>query len=289
MRHTIEFRFWAGCPSHPEALELPAERARRARGGRRGRVEREVFTHEEADELALPRLADDPRRRPRRRPRGRRGADRRSTCRIYRLPDGRAVAGPEPRATGGSAEMSLALEARPPVVHACPASTAPQHSLDDYAASDVLVLVQSCNHCPYVLAWEGRHEGDPARLRRPRGADRRRSTRTTRAGTPRTRSSEMRERARSARSSTSTTCTTRTSRSRAPSARERTPEVFLFDRDRRLVYHGAIDDNRDETARDRALPPRRARRGARAAASPQVAETPPVGLHRQVARLEPQA
>jgi hypothetical protein len=27
---------------------------------------------------------------------------------------------------------------------------------------------------------------------------------------------------------------------------ERTPEVFLFDRDRRLVYHGAIDDNRDE-------------------------------------------
>jgi hypothetical protein len=27
---------------------------------------------------------------------------------------------------------------------------------------------------------------------------------------------------------------------------ERTPEVFLFDRDRRLVYHGAIDDSRDE-------------------------------------------
>ena len=28
---------------------------------------------------------------------------------------------------------------------------------------------------------------------------------------------------------------------------ERTPEVFVFDRDRRLVYHGAIDDNRDDT------------------------------------------
>ena len=27
---------------------------------------------------------------------------------------------------------------------------------------------------------------------------------------------------------------------------ERTPEVFLFDRDRRLAYHGAIDDSRDE-------------------------------------------
>ena len=27
---------------------------------------------------------------------------------------------------------------------------------------------------------------------------------------------------------------------------ERTPEVFLFDADRRLRYHGAIDDSRDE-------------------------------------------
>ena len=27
---------------------------------------------------------------------------------------------------------------------------------------------------------------------------------------------------------------------------ERTPEVFLFDGDRRLVYHGAIDDSREE-------------------------------------------
>src|SRR5437868_5206101 len=26
---------------------------------------------------------------------------------------------------------------------------------------------------------------------------------------------------------------------------ERTPEVFVFDRDRRLRYHGAIDDSRD--------------------------------------------
>lgn len=29
---------------------------------------------------------------------------------------------------------------------------------------------------------------------------------------------------------------------------ERTPEVFAFDADRRLVYHGAVDDNRDEDA-----------------------------------------
>jgi hypothetical protein len=27
---------------------------------------------------------------------------------------------------------------------------------------------------------------------------------------------------------------------------ERTPEVFLFDDDRKLVYHGAVDDNYDD-------------------------------------------
>ena len=36
---------------------------------------------------------------------------------------------------------------------------------------------------------------------------------------------------------------------------ERTPEVFVFDGGRRLAYHGAIDDSRDEDARDPALPP----------------------------------
>ena len=30
------------------------------------------------------------------------------------------------------------------------------HSLGDYADAELLVLVQSCNHCPYVLAWEDR-------------------------------------------------------------------------------------------------------------------------------------
>ena len=29
---------------------------------------------------------------------------------------------------------------------------------------------------------------------------------------------------------------------------ERTPEVYVFAADRRLVYHGAVDDNRDEEA-----------------------------------------
>ena len=31
-----------------------------------------------------------------------------------------------------------------------------QHSLDDYAGVLALAVVWSCNHCPYVQAWEGR-------------------------------------------------------------------------------------------------------------------------------------
>ena len=31
-----------------------------------------------------------------------------------------------------------------------------QQSLDDYRGKDAVVLVFSCNHCPYVRAWEDR-------------------------------------------------------------------------------------------------------------------------------------
>jgi len=31
-----------------------------------------------------------------------------------------------------------------------------EHTLESYGDAAALVLVQSCNHCPYVQAWEGR-------------------------------------------------------------------------------------------------------------------------------------
>ena len=47
------------------------------------------------------------------------------------------------------------------IAQTAPAFTLPgvdgrDHSLDDYRDARALVLVQSCNHCPYVQAWEGR-------------------------------------------------------------------------------------------------------------------------------------
>jgi peroxiredoxin len=57
---------------------------------------------------------------------------------------------------------------------------------------------------------------------------------------------------------------------------ERTPEVFLFDRDRRLVYHGAIDDSRDDRSVTRHYL-REALDALLAGDEPPVRDTPAVG------------
>ena len=58
----IDFLFWRECPSHPEARELLRD-VMEQRGVEADVVEREVLTQDEAQELALPWLSDDPRRR----------------------------------------------------------------------------------------------------------------------------------------------------------------------------------------------------------------------------------
>jgi hypothetical protein len=57
---------------------------------------------------------------------------------------------------------------------------------------------------------------------------------------------------------------------------ERTPEAFVFDADRALVYHGAVDDNRDEVAVTTHFL-RDAIEAALAGDRPPLADTPPVG------------
>jgi hypothetical protein len=52
--------------------------------------------------------------------------------------------------------------------------------------------------------------------------------------------------------------------------------VFVFGRDRRLVYHGAIDDSRDERAVEQQYL-RDALDAVLAGGEPAVAETPPTG------------
>jgi hypothetical protein len=85
---TIDFLYWRGCPSHPEARELLDE-VLTARKIEADVVEREVFSEEEAQELAFP---GSPTIRVDGRDVDQEGASGRPalTCRIYHLPDGRS-------------------------------------------------------------------------------------------------------------------------------------------------------------------------------------------------------
>lgn len=148
------------------------------------------------------------------------------------------------------------------------------HSLDDYADAQVLVLIQSCNHCPYVQAWEGRM----IELQRGYGD---RGVRVVAINSndatthPEDSFDEMKARAERQGFNFDYLYDESQEIARGLGS-ERTPEVFVFDRDRRLVYHGAIDDSRDEDAvTQRYL--RDALEAALSGREPEVRDTPPVG------------
>ena len=149
-----------------------------------------------------------------------------------------------------------------------------EHSLGDYDDAELLVLIQSCNHCPYVIAWEGRmielqaeYAGRGVRLVAVNSNDA--------ARYPDDSFEQMT--ARAAERGFNFDYLYDPSQEVAESlGSERTPEVFVFDRERQLVYHGAIDDNRDETAVERPYL-RDALDAVLAGGRPAVAETPAVG------------
>ncbi len=169
--------------------------------------------------------------------------------------------------------MSLALGQHAPSF-ALPGVDGREHTLESYDDAAVLVLIQSCNHCPYVLAWEGRMtaiQSDYA----DRGVRLVAVNSNDAARYPADSFEEMVAHA-AARDFNFDYLHDADQSLMSALGSERTPEVFVFDRERKLVYHGAIDDNRDDTevgshylrdALDSVLEGR----------EPAVAETPPVG------------
>ena len=169
--------------------------------------------------------------------------------------------------------MSIALGAGAPQFD-LPGVDGQSHSLDSYADADVLVLVQSCNHCPYVQAWDGRLS-EIARDYAGRGVRVVAVSSNDAEAYPEDSFEEMQKRAEQNGFAFDYLYDEPQAVARALEA-ERTPEVFVYDRDRRLRYHGAIDDNRDETAvSQRYL--REALDALLAGQDPPVAETPAVG------------
>ena len=143
------------------------------------------------------------------------------------------------------------------------------HSLADYEGMPIAVVF-SCCHCPYVIAWEDRID---AVARDYEG----------RAGLVAINSNhhlgdsfdDMRERA--AEKDFAFPFLRDDSQEVASAyAASRTPEVFVFDREHRLAYHGAPDsDHRDPAGAEPYL--RNALDAVLGGRAPAPAETPPVG------------
>lgn len=148
------------------------------------------------------------------------------------------------------------------------------HTLEEYGEIPLLALVQSCNHCPWVQAWEGRMV-DLQREYGPRGFHLVAISSNDVEHYPEDSLEEMTKRSAAEGFNFDYLYDESQEIARALGS-ERTPEVFLFDGGRQLVYHGAIDDNRDETAVTRHHL-REAIEALLAGREPEVRETPPVG------------
>ena len=132
------------------------------------------------------------------------------------------------------------------------------HSLGDFKDAKALVIVFTCNHCPVAKAYQDRliavqkdyqekgvqvvaicvSKGDADNL------------------------DAMKKRALDANFNFPYLYDD-TQKSGKDYGATCTPHVFVLDRDRKLVYTGAIDDNDEDRPREEAVPPRRAGRGPR--------------------------
>ena len=149
-----------------------------------------------------------------------------------------------------------------------------QHSLDEFADKQALVVLFTCNHCPYAQGWEDRL----IQLQRDY-ADRGVAFIAISANDPVKYPGDnfeaMRERAHTHTYPYPYLQDLPQTTARAYGA-ERTPEVFLFDSARRLAYHGAPDDNADmDKVQQHYL--RDAIEAVLAGRPVPIAETPPVG------------
>ncbi len=149
------------------------------------------------------------------------------------------------------------------------------HRLGDYADHQALAVIFTCNHCPYVLAWEDRLIQAQADF-----ADR--GVRFVAIGAndgekyPTDSFPAMKQHAADKGFNFPYLHDESQQIAKAYGA-ERTPEIFLFDQDKTLRYHGAPDDNYDDPAAVGAHYLRDALEAVLSGHTPSPANTPPVG------------
>jgi peroxiredoxin len=107
-----------------------------------------------------------------------------------------------------------------------------------------LIVIFSCNHCPYVKAYEGRIK-DIQRDYQDRGVNVVAINSNEDIGYPEDSFDEMKKRAKAEDFNFPYLRDEDQSVARAYDATH-TPEIFLFDKERKLAFHGKIDDNWQE-------------------------------------------
>ena len=155
-----------------------------------------------------------------------------------------------------------------------PGTDGSAHAFDELAVGQAAIVVFTCNHCPYAQAWEGRLIA-VANDYADRGVGVHAISSNDPEQYPADGFDEMAERAQAQGYTFPYLFDESQEVARAYGA-ERTPEVFVFDTDRRLRYHGAIDDDTDEAAVT-AHHLRDALDAILAGGTPAVALTPPAG------------
>ncbi|MGF1510841.1 MAG: thioredoxin family protein [Myxococcota bacterium] len=116
-----------------------------------------------------------------------------------------------------------------------------EHSLDSAATEKGLLVIFTCNHCPWVKAWEARTValGNSAQKK---GIGVIAVNPNDPKAYPEDGIEEMKERAQRAGMEYPYVVDATSEVGRAFGA-DKTPEIFLFDGERKLVYRGTIDDN----------------------------------------------
>ena len=116
-------------------------------------------------------------------------------------------------------------------------------SIADVAGKEGTLVIFSCNHCPYVKAWQGRIAsiGNAAK---GKGVGVIVINSNDPAAYAEDSFSEMQKRAQQLGFTFPYVVDATSDVARAYGA-TRTPEAFLFDKGGKLVYHGAIDDSKE--------------------------------------------
>jgi peroxiredoxin len=119
-----------------------------------------------------------------------------------------------------------------------------KYSLSSFKDKKVLIVIFSCNHCPYVKAYEGRIKSIQQDYL-DKGVNVVAINSNEDVGYPEDSFDEMKKRAKAENFNFPYLRDEDQSVARVYDATH-TPEIFLFDKNRKLAFHGKIDDNWQE-------------------------------------------